>query len=225
MKTSSVVFKLFVGIALIASAGCKSKTTEAEMSMTASAQTCDSLCGCVPESAELRKEADYIPVLKVDSVNYNDIRIVKVEGYYYSDHDRCKFVASPYGLISVMFEATMFYKGLVTPSGDHYTDSINTHVLMAAATISDGAVSEALATYCMRDFQNKTDIVLDMYRSGHTDLVENYWDMLSWDLAASADGAVDAYIKELSTRPIKQVNRSVLDTAISHIRTKAAAIE
>ena len=158
----------------------------------------------------------------VDSLSIADIRTVVINEYpmeYYSN----KYVSSPYGLIRINDENMLlcFYEWLSRKSGYDYTDSINSRILMEVFSNSDAALSNCGSRFCRNDFMNKTDIVLNIYRSGNAEFINNYMSIIGFafeDYGPDGSPSLDAFVDTLKSNIRSPQNLDVLQDVISTIK-------
>lgn len=171
-------------------------------------------------------KSDQTPeTIKVDSLSVADIRTIIINEYPMKHYSN-KYVSSPYGLIRINDENMVaeFYDWLSRKSGSDYTDSINSRILMEIFSNSDAALSNVGAIICRNDFMNKTDIVLNIYRSGDTELVDNYMSIIGFafeDYGSDGSPSLNAYIDTLESHVRSQENLNALKSAIATIKESA----
>lgn len=170
-------------------------------------------------------KSDRLPEsIKVDSLNDADIRTVIINEYPMKHYSN-KYVSSPYGLIRINDENMVsgFYKWLSEKSGSDYTDSINSRILMEIFSNSDASLSNVGVSICRNDFMNKTDIVLNIYRSGNTELVNNYMSIIGFafeDYGFDGSPSLNAYIDTLEFHVGSSENLNALKDAIATIKNQ-----
>lgn len=99
-------------------------------------------------------------------------------------HENIKEVQTPYGPFKFRDDSTSFIllDWFSQKTGDYRIDSINTRVIVEVCKIADGALSEMMGEYCLKDFENKPECIVNIFNEGIYDSINEYIDFIAMEL-------------------------------------------